>query len=305
MALRGLKPEAVAKRLKAFWFGDAGSRKTTTAIQFPTPYLIDSERGATNDQYVKALKAVGGAYVGPEQGSTDLDEIITEVSALLSDKHSYRTLIIDPITISYADACDKAAREIAAREGKGDGTEFGRNKAIADRKMKRLCALLLRLDMNVILTSHAKIKWVKDGTGFREDGRTFDAYGKLDYLFDLVIETQLRGTEGWAIVRKSRIEAFPMFDTFPLSYDTVADRYGRAILERTAEPVKLASSEQVSKLEHLVSLLKVEPELVQKWLDKAEAVTFAEMPAAAASKCIGYLEDKISNLPTEKEAVSA
>jgi hypothetical protein len=145
-----------------------------------------------------------------------------------------------------------------------------------------------------VLTSHAKIKWVKSGDSFREDGRTFDAYGKLDYLFDLVLETQLRGTEGWAVVRKSRVEAFPMLDSFPLSYGEVASRYGREVLERGAEPVKLASPEQVARLTQLVEVVKLDDEIVQKWLDKSDAATFADMPEDVIAKCITFIEAKIA-----------
>jgi GTPase SAR1 family protein len=42
MALRAKKPEAVEKRLKALFYGSAGVGKTTAAIQFPRPYLIDT-----------------------------------------------------------------------------------------------------------------------------------------------------------------------------------------------------------------------------------------------------------------------
>ena len=37
MALRGKKPEAIQKRLKALFFGLPGVGKTTAAIQFPRP----------------------------------------------------------------------------------------------------------------------------------------------------------------------------------------------------------------------------------------------------------------------------
>lgn len=309
--LRGVKPEAVEKRLKGFWFGDAGSRKTSVAIQFPGCYLIDTEKGATNDQYVETLKKGGGVYFG----TTDLDEIIAEVSALLTEKHPYRTLTIDPITVPYQEACDKAARELAAKSSdpSSDGTEFGRHKAVADRKMKRLCGLLLRLDMNVILTSHAKVKWEKSGEGFRDAGKTFDAYGKLDYLFDLVLETELRGTEAWAKVRKSRILAFPMLESFQLSYDTIADRYGRAVLERGAEPVKLASPEQVARLTQLVETVRINPEkeneeIVAKWLDAADATSFGELPEDVISKCIAMVEARVAPTPaptTDKPAKAA
>jgi hypothetical protein len=46
VALRGSIPKPEDKRLKAMFFGAAGVGKTTAAIQFPAPYLIDTERGA-------------------------------------------------------------------------------------------------------------------------------------------------------------------------------------------------------------------------------------------------------------------
>ena len=55
MTLRGKKPESVEKRLKLLMYGTAGVGKTTAAISFPAPYLIDTERGAENDQYIEIL----------------------------------------------------------------------------------------------------------------------------------------------------------------------------------------------------------------------------------------------------------
>ena len=76
-ALRGKKPATVEKRLKMLLFGKAGVGKTTAAIQFPKPYLIDTERGAENDQYVRALEKSGGAYYF----TNDPAELIEEVRA--------------------------------------------------------------------------------------------------------------------------------------------------------------------------------------------------------------------------------
>src|ERR1700749_274250 len=105
MGLRGIKPEKIEKRLKALFYGAAGAGKTTAAISFPKPYLIDTEKGAENDQYVKALKKSGGVIFQ----TSAFEELITEVTALLTEKHEYKTLIIDPLTILYNDLLDKAA----------------------------------------------------------------------------------------------------------------------------------------------------------------------------------------------------
>lgn len=288
MALRGKIPDVKDKRLKMLVYGPPGVGKTTLSLEFPRPYLIDTERGAENDQYVRRMKESGGAYYF----TTDPNELIGEITELIRVKHEYRTLIIDPLTVIYNDLLDKAADEV--------GTDFGKHKGPADRKVKHVLALLLRLDMNVIITSHAKAKWVraKDAKGkdtVVEDGTTFDCYGRLDYLFDLVLEAKREGDARMAVVRKSRIESMPEGSRFPLSYAAIADKYGRAVLERGSEPVVLASPEQVAEIARLVGLLHLDGDTVAKWLDKAEAETFAEMPADAIAKCIEWCRNRIKN----------
>src|SRR5579872_1423562 len=105
MALRGVKPKMLQKRLKALFYGSSGVGKTTAAISFPRPYLIDTERGAENEQYVRLIEKNGGAVFQ----TTDFDELIKEVKALLTTRHNYKTLIIDPLTTLYNDLLDKSA----------------------------------------------------------------------------------------------------------------------------------------------------------------------------------------------------
>jgi len=277
MKLRAIKPEAVQKRLKALFYGSAGVGKTTAAINFPKPYLIDTEKGATNDQYVKMLQKSGGVVFQ----TTDFDELVNEVKALLTEKHEYKTLIIDPLTTLYNDLLEKSALK--------NGTEFGRHYGEANKSMKHLLNLLLRLDMNVIITSHAKNEY---GAGLSVLGQTFDCYKKLDYLFDLVFEIQKRGKERVGIIKKSRIEMFPDHETFPFSYDEIANRYGREVLEKDAVAEKLASREQVSRLRMLIDLYKEPEEIVQKWLDKANAATLDELNEGVILKLINHMESK-------------
>lgn len=279
MALRGVKPTAVEKRLKALFFGPAGSGKTTTAIQFPAPYLIDTERGAENEQYVKLLEKSGGCYFG----TTDFDDMVKEVTSLLTEKHTYCTLVIDPLTTVYDDLLDKAAKLV--------GTEFGRHYGEANKRMKHLINLLLRLDMNVIITSHAKKEY---GENLKVIGETFDCWKKLDYLFDLVFKIEKRGADRMGRVVKTRCERFPECDLFPFSYGEVAERYGRSILEKKAAPEVLASAADIAELTRLIELLKVSQETTDKWLDKAKAETLAELPADVAKKCIEHLTNQIT-----------
>lgn len=292
MPLRGVKPTAIKKRLKLFLYGPPNSGKTIAAIQFPCPYLIDCERGAENDEYVALLNKGNGAYYP----TTDFEDMVAEVTSLLNTKHAYKTLIIDPLTVVYNALCNKAADKLAATSSdpNSDGTEFGRHKAKADRQLKALLNLLLRLDMNVIVTSHAKTKWEKVGSQFKEAGVTFDCYGKLDYLFDLVIELQKRGKERVGIVRKTRLKEFPDGDIIkPFNYEEIAKRYGKEILERDSVAETLATSGQVAELTRLIDLLKIDNATVAKWLAKANANTLEDMPAELAGKTISFLNAKI------------
>ncbi len=278
MALRAKKPEAIQKRLKALFYGSAGVGKTTAAIQFPKPYLIDTEKGAENDQYTKILQKAGGVVFQ----TSDFNELMAEVKALLTEKHEYKTLIIDPLTTLYNDLLDKSAIK--------NGTDFGRHYSDANKQIKHLLNLLLRLDMNVIITSHAKNEY---GQNMSVLGQTFDCYKKLDYLFDLVFEIQKRGKDRVGLIKKSRIEAFPDTESFPFSYAEIAKRYGKDVLERDAVAQELADEAQVKELVRLIDLIKVPEEVSQKWLDKSSSEKWEEMPKDAIQKCIDHLKSKI------------
>lgn len=278
MALRGIQPEAVKKRLKTLFYGNAGVGKTTAAIQFPQPYLIDTEKGAENDQYTETLKNSGGAIFQ----TSDFEELIKEVKALLVEKHFYKTLIIDSLTPIYNDVLDKSALK--------NGTEFGRHYSEANKKMKILLNLLLRLDMNVIITSHAKNEY---GSNMAVLGQTFDCYKKLDYLFDLVFEIQKRGRDRVGVIKKSRIVTFPDGETFPFSYEEIANRYGKEVLEQDSRPENIATEEQIKEIKRLIDLLHIPAEVYQKWLDKAQATSWEDMPYVIMYKCIDNLKSKL------------
>jgi len=70
--LKAKKPDLIKpKRIKMLVFGKAGVGKTWTALDFPNCYYIDSEGGATENEYKEKLKASGGMYLGQEDGAND------------------------------------------------------------------------------------------------------------------------------------------------------------------------------------------------------------------------------------------
>ena len=278
MALRGVKPVTIQKRLKALFYGMPGSGKSTAAASFPRTYFIDTERGVENDQYGTLITENGGAIFQ----TCDFEELLKEVKCLLAEKHEYKTLVIDPLTTIYNDLLDKSATK--------NGTEFGRHYGEANKKMKQLLNLLVRLDMNVIITSHAKNEY---GASMVITGQTFDCYKKLDYLFDLVFEVHKRGKERVGLIKKSRVESFVDGETFPFCYEEIARRYGRDILEKDQTPESFADAKQVKEINRLILLLKIPEETSQKWLEKAKSESFDEMPSDALQKCIDHLQSKI------------
>lgn len=282
MALRGKAPEVHEKRFKGLFFGGAGVGKTMAAIQFPRPYLIDTERGAENDEYVEIINQRQGVLFQ----TTDFEEMVIEVKALLSTKHEFRTLIIDPITTVYDDLIEAAEHKV--------GTDFGRHYGEAKKRWKRLSNLISRLDMNVIITSHAKNMY---GDGMAVIGKTYDGPKGMDHLFDFAFEIGKRGESRIGTIHKTRMGKpgqFPEGDVFPFSYDEIADRYGREVLERKAVAVELASEEQIGKIKTLLPDSGVAAESVQKWLDKCKAADYSEVPADKADKFIQYLEAQTS-----------
>ena len=288
MALRGVKPKNVQKRLKAFFYGNAKVGKTTAAIQFPKPYLIDTERGAENEKYVAMLEKGGGVIFQ----SNDFDEVIKEVSSLMKEKHEYKTLIIDPLTILYDDLLDKcAAKGISATDK--DGTAFGRHYKAAEKRMKSFYSMLMKLDMNVIITSHAKAQYQMNGKEMILIGQTFDCYKKMDYMFDLILEVQKRGKERVAIVKGTRINGFTEDETFNFSYDQIAERYGSESLEKDCAPTDLANKDQINELKRLIELLHIPQETVDKLLKKEEVEDFEYMSSDYIQKCIAHFTSKI------------
>jgi RecA-family ATPase len=278
MGLRGVKPKALSKRLKMFLYGPAKIGKSTAAIQFPKPYWIDTEACADKKKYVELIEKHDGVVFQTQ----DFDELLKEVRELLTTKHEYKTLIIDSLTILYNDLVDKAGVKF--------GTDFGRHYNEANKKVKHLLNLLLRLDMNVIITSHSKNEYGQNMTVL---GQTFDCYKKLDYLFDLIIEVQKRGKERVAIIKGSRFEQFSEDEVFPFNYEEIAKRYGKEVIERDSIAEILATEEQVREVKRLIDLLKVPEETYQKWLEKYQSEKFEEMTQEAIQKCLDYLRSKI------------
>lgn len=288
MGLKAIKPEIVKPSKPKFMLsGKSGVGKTMFALNFPKPYLIDTEGGATREQYTDKLIKVGGAYMGKDQGSQDFKTVIEEIKNLGTTKHEYKTLVVD----SYSKLYNIAAA--IAEEDPKIGSTFGRDKKEANRPSRQLLRWIDRIDMVVILICHSKDKWERKGAEVTCVGSTFDGFDKFEYDLDLWLEVQKAGKERSYLIKKSRIDNFTEGTDHPLDYVDFCKRYGKEIVEGDSTPLSLASAEQVAKVRHLTELLKTEPEQVDKWLAKDEAEDWPDMSAENIQKVIVFLEKKI------------
>lgn len=295
--LKAIAPkEAKPTRPKMLFYGQPGVGKTWAALDFPAPYFIDTEGGATGKQYTDKLKTSGGVYLGIDQGSLSLAGIIEQVQALTTEKHDYKTLVIDSITSVFNGEIANEAERLK-REGKKN--EFGADKKPAVGLNRQLVNWLKRLDMNVILIAHEKSEWGLDGKGERvEIGKTFDGWDKLAYELDLSLNITKLGGQRKAFVKKSRLANFPDANSFAWSYDDFAAKYGADIINKKHEEITLATSDQLMEINGLVAMLKLPQKQIDDWFTKANVSEWAEMSTGDVGKIIALLNSKISTKET-------
>jgi hypothetical protein len=294
-SLKAVKPEIVKPSKPKFLIsGKSGVGKTSFALEFEKPYFFDTEGGAVREQYMKKLIASGGAYFGKEQGSQDFKLVIEEIKSLATTKHDYKTLVIDSFTKLYNMAAAIAEAEI--------GNDFGRDKKEANKPTRQLVRWLEKIDMTVILVCHQKDKYARKGTEVVYAGTTFDGWDKLEYDLDLWIEVQKLGKERSFVVKKSRVGSFAEGMEFPLEYQKFCELYGAEVIKAAVQPLVMATVAQVAEIKRLVELVRLDPEIIEKWLKKAGAEDFDEMSSDQINKCISFVKAKLKDAEGEVAA---
>jgi len=292
--LLAVTPESIdPKKPKVLIFGPAGVGKTWASLEFPLVYYIDTEGGADLKKYRDKLRNAGGMYFGPDQGSLDFDAVIGQVEALATEKHPYKTIVIDSISKLFnITITDEQARL-------GDKDQYGASKKPAVRQMARLLKWLNRADMNAIIIAHEKDLYGLDAKGNREViGKTFDAWDKLEYELHLALRISQIGAgenaQRYAHIGKSRLSAFPSGQRIPWSYAEFAERYGKDVIEKEVVPVTLALADEIAEVNRLLEVVKLPEGTAEKWLQKAGAETFDEMSREQIQGCISHLKGKLT-----------
>lgn len=287
MVLRAKQPEVKpAKRAKILVSGAAGAGKTFFSLNFPNVYYMDNEGGAEREQYQKLLTKSGGVYFGKEEGANDFDEIIKEIKALSTEKHDYKTVVIDSLSHVY----NQCASEAEARVGNA----FGADKKEANKPCRQLLRWIEKIDMNVVLICHEKADWGnrdKDG----QPSTTYDAYDKVSYSLDLWLEFK----DKKIITRKTRIETFPEGLIIERDYKKFAELFGAVDINKEVKAIKLAHPKQIEAAIKLAQGLNMQQDDINKLLKKVNAETWEELQEEQILSCISFMQDKINKLRGE------
>ncbi len=289
MTLTATKPHPQSNRFKCCLFGLPGVGKSHFAYSFPAPYIIDTEGLMKYSHFVKMINDNGGVVTS----LNTVEQIMSEIRSLRAEKHNYKTLVIDSLSPVYTEFCNREAIRIA-KEKNTEGTEFAINTAKPKRQLAEMAQLISQIDMNVILISHAKLKY-KDG---KEAGETQDTPDKFAYMLGAVIQVHVNGEiKRVGQVIKSRYNELKTMESFNLSYDEIKKRFGGALFEHEVKTIPAPSLELIARIQQFVTKGLLTEELKAKWLTVAGVPELKDMTKGQLYACLKFLRNRFPNNP--------
>lgn len=276
MSFENDKFEVVQGRFKAIFYGKEKVGKTTCAITFPKPYVIDAEKRIKHAWHVDLLKANGGGGVQ----ISNYDDIMKKIKELMSSKHDFKTLVIDSLTVIQSEL-------VLASEAKDPRQAY----KIAYDKLRHMINLLNRLDMNVIVIFHKKDD--RDKISDTVIGYTFDGLKDFGYMMDAILEIDKRGKSYYAIPRGA-VGPLGDAEAFEFKYQKFVDIFGASIFETESVPETLATADQIAELELLLTRNQTSESTKAAWLSRAKASNLSEMATDKIQLWIEHLNKKMS-----------
>lgn len=224
----------VPRRVKAFFYGPTGSRKTITALKFPKPAVVDLEDGTKwyADQF--------SFDVVPDV--KDFATYVGVIDYLATGNHPYLTFVTDPSTIVWELLQKQWSDTFITRNIGGKGFKFDfYNMQPGDWKhvkaeWKDTMKRLMDLDMHVIFTARVADLFADGGEMMRKIGERPDGEKNVRYYFDIVLRLDVNGQgETIATVEKDRTNKLPK-EPFKLEYDIIEQAFGKEYLFREVDP---------------------------------------------------------------------
>ena len=284
----------VVNRAKVMLFGTYKVGKSTAASQLPKTIFIDTENA---ERWVRDSVLSGGGIIKKISNFDEVDEL-TDFLLLNNpgiddngNPYEYWNLVIDSLTPIYLNLQDKLSKD-------GGGLsiqQWGKLKSIWKNFMLKLTT---RLDMNVFVTVHETTEYGADmiRLGVKPDSEKRDPHW-FDFIFQLELQDRNDINSSRMAVCKGQRSPMgkPIFpNRFRWDYTSFHkyffDFFGEDILERTPVAIKLATDEQVEKLNGLINMLNYPEDKVQLWLDKASVDSIAKLSDTQIGGCIAMLD---------------
>ncbi len=294
MALRARKPETNQQpRFKSLIYASSGVGKTHFCCSIPNTYYIDTEGLEDYPHFCEMIRKNEGDLIY----LTEMTEIIKEVRELISTKHNYKTLIIDSLSFPVGWLAQMEVERLQRKTKDSEGTDYGANVAKGKRLTFQLGILLSMIDMNVIVTSHEKVKY-QDG---KEVGTQFDISDKMGYCLGSSFNIKLQGKNRKLYVEKSRYPELKIGDflDFNEGYDVIKSLLGEEIFIRESKIIELATNEQLISFERLRNILNINDETVQTWLRSSKSPSIDSLPKDVIQKWINKLNSQIQGIQGE------
>lgn len=207
-------------RLKAFVFGESGTGKTITALSFPKPAVVDTEKGTTHYGKYKEFFVLS---------AKDTKTIHAALDELLKDPKGFKTFVLDSFTVVYEAIVLAVENRMKTKTGNPNYSIQPSDYKAIRSEMKNLIHKMISLDMNLIVTSRAKKKYAA-GEFMKEEGITWDIPDYVPYEFDVILELNRRDKHSTAKVMKDRTNTLPA--EFEYTYQKFVECMGIDGLER-------------------------------------------------------------------------
>lgn len=253
------------RRLKMLVFGDTGSGKTVTALQMPSPAVIDTERGC--DWYKTTFSDAG---ILQTSDPIQIRQAIREIS---DAPNGYKTLVIDSFTIFQEAIEERHLNKKRAEKGNPNYTFTPLDYKYLKSATRSVIHDLLSVDLNIVCT--AKAKPIYDNTSSDFMGKVIgyqpEVRKDVPYLFDVVLELRLNddGTR-LALVHKDRTNTLPrVIEGF--DYQKLAELFGEEDLQR--DPIEVKSALDADQRRNRTHEIEMDGEKVKTAGVTAETLT--------------------------------
>jgi hypothetical protein len=150
------EPSPPSSRMSDFiwlFYGSVGVGKTTLASQFHSPLFIATETG-TEAMWAAAAPA------------RTWEELKSVIEALRTEKHNYRTVVLDTIDIAY-NLCETHVCEVNGWHDVADG-DWGRGWRSLNREWTNMITQLRMLPVCTVFIGHEKLEPIMERLGSRD-----------------------------------------------------------------------------------------------------------------------------------------